>query len=53
MLHRRLLLVSGSRRLITYIYAARAAHLRAGSYVVEIKEDDRLVARLPFTIQPE
>ncbi len=53
LLQRRLLLVSGSRRLITYIYAARAAHLRAGSYAVEIKEDDRLVARLPFVIQPE
>ena len=53
LLQRRILLVSGSRRLITYIYAARAAHLRAGSYAVEIKEDNRLVARLLFTIQPE
>ncbi len=53
LLQRRLLLVSGSKRLITYIYAARAEHLRAGSYAVEIKENDRLVARLPFTIQPE
>ena len=48
---RQLLMVRGDKQLISYIYPGREPHLRAGNYAVEIQQNDRLVARLPFTIE--
>ncbi len=47
----KLLLVTGDHKLITYLMPARVAHLPAGSYWLEINEDDNLVARLVFTVR--
>ena len=51
LLRRRLMVVAGNEKFLTYAYAALQQSMQAGNYVVEIKEDGRLVARLPFTIQ--
>ncbi len=48
---RQLLLVSGDRQVITFVYPERLRYLRGGSYAVEILENDRLVSRLRFAVQ--
>ena len=51
LLRRRLMVVAGNKQFISYVYASQQQSMQAGNYVVEIKENGRLVTRLPFTIQ--
>jgi len=48
---RKILLVAGDQRVVTSLYSKRSPYLQAGNYALEILENDRLVARLPFSIQ--
>ncbi len=48
---RQLLLASGDKQVITFLYSECRPCLRGGSYAVAVLQNDRLVARLPFTIQ--
>jgi len=46
-----LIFANNDKKLISYIYAAAKDHLKTGGYAVEIYQNERLVARLPFAIQ--
>lgn len=48
---RQLLIVSGDRKSISYVYAGDRTALWPGPYVVELRENGTLVARLTFRIQ--
>lgn len=50
---RELLLVSGDRRSLSYLYARGRATLWSGSYAAEISENGRLVGRLVFRVEGE
>lgn len=48
---RNLLIVSGDKKNISYIYAAGRQWLWPGAYAVELRENGRLVGRLIFRVQ--
>ncbi len=48
---RNLLIVSGDKKSISYIYAAGRRWLWPGAYAVELRENGRLVGRLIFRVQ--
>ncbi|MGC9318853.1 MAG: hypothetical protein ACP5KN_12550 [Armatimonadota bacterium] len=48
---RHLLIVSGDRKTISYVYARDRTALWPGSYAVELRENDTLVARLTFRVE--
>jgi len=50
-LRRHLLLVSGDKRTMQYMYAANRPTLWLGPYSVEIKENGELVGRLLFRVE--
>lgn len=48
---RQILLLSGSKKNISYVYAGNRPDLWVGWYAVEIKENSELVARLTFRVE--
>ncbi len=50
LLRRQIIIISGDKKTITYIYAADQEHLWPGRYAIEIVEKGNLIARLIFTV---